>query len=138
MQHAPKVEGDDGQVYEVVSAPSSSDRDVHTCSCQKDRGNVSNSVHTWQVLDAEAVADEDADEYVEAEDEEEEEEEEDIDHEREMEYEDDEVCFSNTSALPTCQACQLPHLDTVTWESEPVAHQPQVLYQSAGLCTAPT
>ena len=45
-----------------------------------------------QVLDAEAVADEDADEYVEAEDEEEDEAKEDIDHEREMEYEDDEVC----------------------------------------------
>ena len=48
-----------------------------------------------QVLDAEAVADEDADEYVEAEDEEEDEEEEDVDHEREMEYEGDEVCLSS-------------------------------------------
>lgn len=61
--------------------------------CFKNDRHGAHGQSVWlQVLDAEAVADEDADEYVEAEDEEEDEAEEDIDHEREMEYEDDEVC----------------------------------------------
>lgn len=60
---------------------------THGCSCG------------LQVLDAEAVADDDAEEYVEAEEEDEEEEERDVEYEREEEYEDDDVSATDLAVM---------------------------------------
>lgn len=72
---------------------------------------VSFAVCSFQVLDAETQADDDAEEYIEADEEEDEEEE---NQEQEMEYEDDEVPKASCCFLLACHQMRV-HISCISY-----------------------